>query len=61
MVANRATLTRHERAADVFGVILATAVARMTCFTQRSDIITGGWEVGVGLIAPEGDKEFGWY
>lgn len=28
-----ATLTSKERAADVFGVILATDVARRTCFT----------------------------
>lgn len=33
---------RHERAADVFGVILATAVAWLSCLTQRPNVSKRG-------------------
>ncbi len=49
---------RHEGTADVFGVILAPAVARLSCLTQRPDVSTGGAVHEFTKIAPEGDKEF---
>lgn len=32
---------RHEGAADVFGVILAWVVARLSCLTQKPDVSKG--------------------
>lgn len=46
-------------AADVFGVILAAALAWLSCLTRRPDASNGGGGASwVTQIAPEGDKEF---